>query len=70
MSDTTAPDIVARLLDFDNEGITSSDRFHLRRNAAQVIIELRSEVRLARKCHSCGEPLNRDCPNCKRLWER
>ena len=21
------------------------------------------------KCHSCGEPLSRDCPTCKRLWE-
>lgn len=34
-------DILERLLDFENDGITSSDRFHLRHEAANEIERLR-----------------------------
>jgi hypothetical protein len=30
---------------------------------------LRAENENLRKCGSCGEPLSRDCPHCKRLCE-
>ena len=30
---------------------------------------LKAEVEKQQECQSCGEPLSRDCPRCKRLWE-
>lgn len=35
------PDIIERLMDFDKEGITASDRYHLRCDAAMEIHALR-----------------------------
>lgn len=34
-------DIIDRLMDFENEGITASDRFRLRSEAADEILRLR-----------------------------
>ena len=33
------------------------------------IARLKAEVEKQQECQSCGEPLSRDCPRCKRLWE-
>lgn len=38
-------DIAAKLRDFENEGITSSDRFHLRNDAADEIERLRAALK-------------------------
>lgn len=38
-------DIAQRLLDFENEGITSSDRYHLRSEAAAEIGRLRAALK-------------------------
>jgi len=39
-------DIIERLMDFENEGITASDRYNLRCEAATTIHSLREELRL------------------------
>ena len=37
-------DILERIYDFDNHGITASDRFHLRKDAGDEIARLRADV--------------------------
>lgn len=41
-------DIIERLLGFESHGITSSDRFHLRNDAAGEISRLRAQLDIAR----------------------
>jgi hypothetical protein len=41
-------DIVERLMDFEDEGITGSDRYHLRKDAAFEIARLRNALKVAR----------------------
>lgn len=64
---TDQPDIVMRLRDFENEGLTSSDRFHLRNDAAKAIESLRIQKlpicavtgHIAGDIEACG-----DCDPC------
>lgn len=69
-------DIVQRLrattLDKDNFPRMDSEKWFpvgLAKEAADEIDRLRAENAELQKCGSCGNPLSRDCPNCKRLWE-
>lgn len=32
------------------------------------IRKLKREIKELKKCGSCGKPLSRDCPHCKKLW--
>lgn len=35
----------------------------------RLVQRLLAKIEELQKCGSCGEPISRDCPNCRRLWE-
>jgi hypothetical protein len=71
MTSCNDDELVARLIRYadHNLGIAKLVGDELVRAAADRISMLTEQLKEARKCASCGEPMSADCPTCNRDWQ-
>ena len=50
----------------DTKAYRKRMRVHLKKVITSAVS---AERKRCEKCQSCGKPLSRDCPRCKRMWE-